>query len=431
MKNYLILPDVRIQYYIQNELANFEIEYATPNILHLFDNSIKIKSIELLSCNITIEDGSDDLTRQEDSTISMAKLISQIDAYQDNELLSIRFEFAEAKGFVKFEDAKLSFTHQSKEYIFRFVKNLFAHYPEIKTPEPEMLTVRQGKKMGWCEKNVDWCNVVGFFTPNIVPDSFSIEQKVEFWQNNEMLFLHWVSEYFPLNSSQILKYKKQLDWRSISVNLLIEWDGNTLELCKDRIIWSDFTIKHRLPYRGKQDEEFYKTFDWNTIDNLELCLHKIVSSYFEQFPDSKILYKVESISCVPKIPYAHIYFGTRHKDIAPEAAEKLIQLAINTDSKIEDQMSSYIPKEYLRSFNDFMDWYHLSMNINLPWDFALLFEYEYWWHYLTLSYNTTAFQFTLKEDLNVKFIDRVMLEIDDCYQHCEFERMEIEEAIKL
>ncbi len=181
-----------------------------------------------------------------------------------------------------------------------------------------------------------------------------------------------------------------------------------------------------MPYNGEEDIDFYKTYNWHIINKLEEDFKIVIGNYFEQFPDSEFIYEPETFSYIPKIPYANISFGIRHKDISVEAAEKLIQLAKVTDSQFEDHKLSYMPREYISAFCMFIKWNHLSLNKNLPWDFALLFQFETLWQFMRLSYNSTAFQHTLKKDLNAEFIAKVMSGIKNSYEDIEKERQEIE-----
>ena len=424
MKQYLTPPDITIQFYKNEGHANVEIENVTQNILYLFDKEIRIKNFEYRSFNH--DDDENEIEIEKKDTISLSDFISRIEPILENDFLSFYFEFADSSGFVRYGGNHMRLAHPSEEWVFAFIEKLFGHYPEINTPDRKMLLLKQGKELIWCDDYENWCNLRNFW-PNKMPGHFSKEQKVEFWQNNEMLFLSWISKFNPLNSSQIQKYREQLDWYLLSENQLIEWDGDTLEHCKKRICWSDFTTVHRLPLQGKQDEEFYKNYDWRTIGKLDTDHKTIVKSYFETYPDSKILYEPECISYYPKIPYAHICFGTRAKDMAPELVENMINLADETESEIEEQIISYIPREYLRAFWHRMKWDHLTVNINLPWDFALLFEFENLWQHSSFNYNSTAFEHTLKPDLNDEFIEEVMSGISESFEDILTACLEMEE----
>ena len=206
MKQYLTPPDITIQFYKNDGHANVEIENVTQNILYLFDLAIQIKNFEYRSFNHD-DDYENEIAIEKKDTVSLSDFISRIEPILENDFLSFYFEFADSSGFLRYGGNHMHLAHPSEEWVFAFIEKLFDHYPEIETPDRQMLTLKQGKELIWCEDSESWCAIINF-RPNNVLDNFTIEHKIDFWQNNEMLFLSWLSKFYPLKSDQILRYKE-------------------------------------------------------------------------------------------------------------------------------------------------------------------------------------------------------------------------------
>jgi hypothetical protein len=419
MTNHFQSSNLTLCYYLKHGLASFELDRISPRSIELLvDLTIEKLSFNILNLDIEFDTKSLNIT-------DTNSLVSLIKKYGNEDCLDFSVSFLDDEGFIEYHNSVLILAHKSQELISSFIQNLFQPFEGIEPPSSEELQTNQGKKIIWCSDRKTWCDFVEF-KPHTVPDGFNEGQKIEFWTSNEMLFLHWISKYYPINKHVFLEHIKLWDWNTICENPFIKWDSSMIQSSVKDIVWKNFCLTNKLPYSDDSDIEFYQNVHWNSFGEQLLDSFKkdIVESYFQEAPNKHILINHDSEYIVPVIPYKNIQFSKRTYRLTKVEEDNLMRLVYNTDSEFKQQDVALIPERYLNFHYQNLNWEELSKNPNLPWSFGLIFEFEYLWHYENLIHNKAAFQYTLKEDLNDEFLDKVLSDLEiESYQEAEFERM--------
>lgn len=199
-------------------------------------------------------------------------------------------------------------------------------------------------------------------------DAFIVK---EIFRKNPKLFIDLISEFYPLNSYLITKYKENLNFEKLNKNinivwsddLLIDheeiWDWEKFILKNDNILWSiDLFLKFRDKFKTNTNKN-------PSIYNLEIKESDIVIN--------PILLEVISNS------YYICFFWT--KDLLLKYEDLINWDNISSNENVDWNI------DLIYFFRDKWHWGNLSRNRALPWNDILIEKFKDKWVWRLLSMN--------------------------------------------
>ncbi|MBN2828170.1 MAG: hypothetical protein JXQ26_09270 [Tissierellales bacterium] len=212
-----------------------------------------------------------------------------------------------------------------------------------------------------------------------------MNHRIAFWKNKINWFIPFVSELYPLTKFQLIQYEDRFDWSRVKANQFINWTNDVKDCFADRLseveaydsilyvadgvpIFPGYQSEYNQIFREDGEVEF-----WRYWYNLLFGFCKIDNAYDEK----GIVRLLRSFDCV-------IELNERPFESLP------------------------LPTSFIRERKETLPWETLSRYWGLKWSFAFLEEFQDYWITDRLIQNHTAFNYSLKDDLNDDFIEKVL-----------------------
>jgi len=217
--------------------------------------------------------------------------------------------------------------------------------------------------------------------------------KCQFWQNHIIYFIQFISELYPLTKFQLLQYEDILDWSRIKSNPFIRWDKLMTDCFQKRLNLAEILPPKKVPIVFEfEGESFSEIIELGYLPAEQVYLRPCEQDNTEQKY------------------WKDIGFGIYQKQ---QYNEDALMLLINTfDCAIEigaDPFCSLsIPTQFLSERKEYLNWFNFSGYWGLNWSFELLQQFDEYWDWEEIVENHTAFNYCLKDDLDDKFIEKVL-----------------------
>lgn len=216
--------------------------------------------------------------------------------------------------------------------------------------------------------------------------------KINFWQNHLNWFIPFISELYPLTKFQLLQYEDILDWNRVAINQFITWDKESSDYFQTRIENAHVVEPRIVGYMDSNNHYIVRNINlisWNP-------------EYHEAIQNNEIVKSKEI--------WKQIHFG--HYRIPNNAEDKLTLLFNKFDCEINYDDNTFerfpIPTKFIEEDFESVDWERLSGYWGLWWSFELLQKFEEYWVTEKLIENHTVFNYSLKNDLDDEFIEKVL-----------------------